>query len=127
MQGWIHYLAANPDLLTRITTQQSAEQHYVQQGRRQGRPTRFKWEAYLAANPDLMAAGLARENEAVDHYLKYGWREKRQTEDISDEYTGPNHPEFVDHRHDQSLLTVVLAKHGVPLLSLDNSILQKQF
>ena len=47
-------------------------------------------------------------------------------EDISDENTGPNHPEFIDHRHDQSLLSIVLAKHGVPLLTLDDTILQKQ-
>lgn len=47
-------------------------------------------------------------------------------QDISDENTGPNHPEFIDHRHDQSLLSIVLAKHGVPLLTLDDTILQKQ-
>jgi hypothetical protein len=52
-------------------------------------------------------------------------------EDISDECTydectQPNHSTFIDHRHDQSLLTIVLTKHNIPLLSLNNSTLRKQ-
>ena len=31
----------------------------------------------------------------------------------------PNHPDFQDHRHDQSILSLLLLKHGVPLVLED--------
>lgn len=38
----------------------------------------FIWQDYLALNPDLVASGKLTESDALEHYLKYGKRERRK-------------------------------------------------
>jgi len=37
----------------------------------------FDWSFYLKYNPDLTAAGVENEEQATDHYIKFGYHEKR--------------------------------------------------
>jgi hypothetical protein len=83
---------------------------------------------YSSGDSEQAWAGLLvmRKTDAVVAIMREWLQMCCVYEDISDADTGPNHAEFTDHRHDQSLLTIVLAKHGVPLLSLDSATLHKQ-
>lgn len=81
MQDWKHYLAANPDLIHRgISTQEGAETHFENYGRKEDRPTHFSWRHYIAANKDLLAAGHKTEERALQHFLTFGFRENRASE-----------------------------------------------
>ena len=38
----------------------------------------FNWEEYLSLNPDIVACGIRTEQQAKNHYLYYGIKEKRK-------------------------------------------------
>ena len=39
----------------------------------------FNWKQYLLNYPDLQAAGIIRESDAIEHYLKFGKKENRSS------------------------------------------------
>lgn len=80
MDAWVHYLAANPDLMRQgLLSRNDAEHHFLTLGGKEGRPTRFRWQHYLAANPSLWTAGYKNEKQALQHYFMRGFRENRPT------------------------------------------------
>lgn len=46
-------------------------------------PLDFNWEWYLELNPDLIRAGLNTKEKAIEHWLKYGYKENREFKDPS--------------------------------------------
>jgi len=43
---------------------------------------KFDWKFYLKSNPDLLAAGLKTKRDALKHYRKHGFKEKRFSSSI---------------------------------------------
>ena len=43
---------------------------------------KFDWKFYLKSNPDLLAAGLKTKRDAIKHYRKHGFKEKRFSSSI---------------------------------------------
>jgi lipopolysaccharide biosynthesis glycosyltransferase len=75
--NWELYGLLNPDLgPSGIVGPGHLTRHYINNGRREGRPIsfnqafpNFKWEIYKALNPEL---NLNNQNDAQIHYLTYG-------------------------------------------------------
>jgi len=70
-------------------------------------------------------AGLivVRKNPNTMHIMREWLQMCCVYEDITDAYTGQNQEEFLDHRHDQSLLTIVLDKFNVHMDMLNSSVI----
>ncbi len=70
------YIAANPDLIQAFgTNATSAAMHYATAGRLEGRAINFNTAAYMARNPGIGKT----EQEALTHYIVFGYREGRST------------------------------------------------
>ena len=48
----------------------------------------------------------------ADEWLRYAQNERAIT-DMPNQLGKPNHPEFVEHRHDQSIFSLLVKKHGI--------------
>lgn len=73
-------------------------------------------EPYLSQNQLLASYVLMRKNEFVinfiDEWLEYA-KNYRLITDSPNECGLPNYPEFIDHRHDQSILSLLGRKHNI--------------
>lgn len=73
-------------------------------------------ELYLSKNQLLASYILMRKNDFVinfiDEWLKYA-KDYRVITDSPNECGLPNYKEFVDHRHDQSILSLLGRKHNI--------------
>lgn len=83
---WQFYLNHYVDLRAAgITTQAQAQQHYTNNGVREGRlvnaaiaKARFNWQNYIVQYPDLVQAGIVTQDTAWQHYVNHGRAESRQ-------------------------------------------------
>lgn len=73
-------------------------------------------EPYLSLNQILASYIVMRKNDFaisfIDEWLKYA-KDYRVITDTANECGLSNYPEFVDHRHDQSILSLLGRKHKV--------------
>jgi hypothetical protein len=57
---------------------------------------------------------LIKKTQKIDNLIKEWLTMCCNKHDITDEPSEvPNHPEFIDHRHDQSLLSIILHKNNI--------------
>jgi hypothetical protein len=73
-------------------------------------------EPYLSQNQLLASYILMRKNDFVinfiNEWLNYA-KDYRIITDATNECGLPNYPEFVDHRHDQSILSLLGRKYNI--------------
>ena len=87
-------------------------------------------EPYLSQNQLLASYILMRKNKFVikfiDEWLHYA-KDYRVITDSSNECGLPNYLEFVDHRHDQSILTNLSIKYGLKSVSFPNFVIKYNY
>lgn len=92
---WKYYLRSNMDLVQAgIRNKKDAIKHYTESGYIEGRPSnpaegqaptesledkvkQFDWIFYLKYNPDLSYVGIYTKKQAIQHFIKSGYTEKR--------------------------------------------------
>ena len=77
------------------------------------------------ANEYWAGSFLLKKTEKTVEIIKEWLKMCCNKHDLTDEPSNiPNQPEFFDHRHDQSLLSIVLMKHNIPAQVFEKRYLQ---